>query len=84
MSLPYRSISLCAALLSALFNLACALRILLFWRALRWDFSGVDTDTFPGSVDALHLLWGLLTLYFASAATASIIGFIGIVRVCIF
>ncbi|KIP09161.1 hypothetical protein PHLGIDRAFT_29148 [Phlebiopsis gigantea 11061_1 CR5-6] len=80
MALPFRSISLCAALLSALFNLACTVRILLSWRTLRWDFSGVDTDTFPGSVDALHLLWGLLTLYFASATTASITGFIGIIR----
>lgn len=82
MALPFRSISLCAALLSALFNLACTVRIILSWRTLRWDFSGVDTDTFPGSVDALHLLWGLLTLYFASATTASITGFIGIIRVC--
>ncbi|GJE84057.1 hypothetical protein PsYK624_001320 [Phanerochaete sordida] len=79
--LGLRSISLCASLASALFNSFCALRILLSWRSLRWDFSGVDdTDSFPVNVDALHLLWGLLTLYFAAAATASTIGFVGIAR----
>lgn len=82
MAFPYRSISLCASLLSALLNIVCALRILLSWRSLRWDFSGVDdTDTLPVNIDALHLLWGLLTLYFAAAATASTIGFVGIARV---
>lgn len=83
MHYPHRSISLCASLASALFNSFCALRILLSWRSLSWDFSGVDdTDSFPVNIDALHLLWGLLTLYFAAAATASAIGFVGIARVC--
>ncbi|EKM59116.1 uncharacterized protein PHACADRAFT_249349 [Phanerochaete carnosa HHB-10118-sp] len=79
--LGLRSISLCASLASAVLNSFCALRILLSWRSLRWDFSGVDdTDSFPVNVDALHLLWGLFTLYFAAAATASTIGFVGIAR----
>ena len=79
---PYRSISLFASLASALLNVFCALRILFSWRSLRWDFSGVDdTDALPVNIDALHLLWGLLTLYFLAAGTASIIGFVGIARV---
>ena len=63
----------CAAL-----NVALAVRVLASWRSLKWD---LDSESDALRVDAVKLVWGLLALYFASAATASVIGFIGIAKV---
>ena len=59
-------------------NVALAARVLASWGSLKWD---LDSESDALRVDAVKLAWGLLVLYFASAATACIIGFIGIARV---
>ena len=62
-------------------NIALAVRVLASWRSLKWD---LDSESDALRVDAVKLVWGLLVLYFASAATACIIGFVGIARVRLF
>lgn len=56
-----------------------AIRVLCSWRSLKWD---LDNEADGFSTDPVKLAWGLLVLYFAAVTTASIIGFIGIARVC--
>ncbi|KAJ3558373.1 hypothetical protein NM688_g963 [Phlebia brevispora] len=74
MGSPLRTISLIASLGGAVLNVGLAVRVLASWRSLKWDLDG-DSDAL--TVDAM---WGLLVMYFAAATTASVIGFIGIVR----
>ncbi len=78
MRIPYRSISLAASLGGALLNVGLAVKVLASSRSLRWD---LDSEADALRVDAVKLVWGLLALYFAAAATASTIGFVGIARV---
>ncbi|THG97615.1 hypothetical protein EW026_g4410, partial [Hermanssonia centrifuga] len=77
MRIPYRSISLAASLGGALLNVGLAVKVLASSRSLRWD---LDSEADALRVDAVKLVWGLLALYFAAAATASTIGFVGIAR----
>ena len=76
----FRTISLVASFGCAALNIALAVRVLASWRSLKWD---LDSESDALRVDAVKLVWGLLALYFASAATASVIGFIGIAKVCV-
>lgn len=72
---PLRFLPLAASFLSVVLNIYCVARVLASWRSLKWDF---DSDADAMRVDAVKLVWGLLVLYFAAAATASMIGFVGI------
>lgn len=76
-----RTASLCISLLGALVNFAFAVQLLLAWRSLRWEpeseWEGSE-NSWRG--DGVKLVWGLLSAYFAAAATVCLIGCIGIVK----
>lgn len=59
-----------------------AVRLLALWGSLRWEQES-EWEGSPDSwrIDPVKLIWGLLSVYFAAAATASTVGFIGIARV---
>jgi len=77
----HRSVSLAVSLAGALFNYAFAVRLLASWRSLGWD----SDSEWEGSgdvwrIDSIKLIWGLLSAYFAAAAIACLLGFIGIAK----
>ncbi|KAJ3488704.1 hypothetical protein NLI96_g2642 [Meripilus lineatus] len=76
-----RSISLVVAFIGAVFNFVIAVRLLALWGSLRWEQES-EWEGSPDSwrIDPVKLIWGLLSVYFAAAATASTVGFIGIAR----
>jgi hypothetical protein len=73
-----KTVSIVAAFASAVLNLLCAVRVIASAGSLKWD---LESEGDSLNVDATKLLWFLLAIYFAAAATASVIGFIGIARV---
>jgi hypothetical protein len=77
-----RTASLCISLVGALVNFAFAVQLLSAWRSLRWEpeseWEGSE-NSWRG--DGVKLVWGLLSTYFAVAATVCLIGFVGIVKV---
>ncbi|KAI0092022.1 hypothetical protein BDY19DRAFT_990770 [Irpex rosettiformis] len=74
---PFRTVSIFAAFISAVLNVFCAARVIAFGGSLKWDF---ESEGDALNVDAVKFIWFLLVIYFAAAATASVIGFIGIAR----
>ncbi|EMD40871.1 hypothetical protein CERSUDRAFT_111451 [Gelatoporia subvermispora B] len=77
----HRSISLVASIAGALFNYAFAVRLLASWRSLGWDSeSEWEGSGDAWAVDSIKLIWGLLSAYFAAAAIACFLGFIGIAK----
>lgn len=85
MSKPLRSVSLAAALTSALFNSIVAVRLLASWRVLGWESeSEWEASSDVWRVDSLKLIWGLVSAYFASAALASLAGAVGLAKVRLF
>ncbi|KAI0683704.1 hypothetical protein BC835DRAFT_1423071 [Cytidiella melzeri] len=70
---PLRTVSIVASLSSAVVNVLCAVRVITSGRSLKWDF---DSEGDALDLDAVKLVWFLLAIYFAAAATASTIGFI--------
>jgi hypothetical protein len=76
-----RTASLAISLLGALVNFTFALQLLFAWRSLKWEpeseWEGSE-NSWRG--DGVKLVWGLLSAYFAAAATVCIIGFTGIVK----
>jgi len=76
-----RTASLCASVLGALFNFAIAVQLLSAWRSLKWE----PESEWEGSANSwrgggVQLVWGLLSGYFAAAATVCLVGFIGIIK----
>jgi len=76
-----RTASLAISVLGALINFAIAVQLLSAWRSLKWE----PESEWEGSenswrADGVKLVWGLLSGYFAAAATVCFIGFIGIVK----
>ncbi|OCH90965.1 hypothetical protein OBBRIDRAFT_559164 [Obba rivulosa] len=77
----HRSVSLATSLAGALFNYAFAVRLLASWRSLGWDSeSEWEGSGDAWAVDSVKLIWGLLSAYFAAAAIACFLGFIGIAK----
>lgn len=79
-----RSASLCITLFGTLANTAIAVQLLSAWQQLKWgevesEWAG---DSWPQVVDGVKVMWALLSLYFASAASVCAIGLVGIIRVC--
>jgi len=76
-----RTASLSVSLVGALVNFAFAVQLLSAWRSLRWEpeseWEGSE-NSWRG--DGVKLVWGLLSAYFAVAATVCLIGFVGIVK----
>jgi len=76
-----RSVSVAASLAGALFNFIFAVRLLALWRSLGWE----SETEWEGSgdvwrVDSVKIIWGLLSTYFAAAALACFVGFVGLTK----
>jgi hypothetical protein len=81
---PYwsRTASLIISLLGAIFNFTFAIQVLALWRNLKWEpESEWEGAADRWRVDGVKLAWGLLSAYFAAAATASLVGFYGFIKV---
>lgn len=77
-----RSVSLAISFLGALFNFAFAVQLLSAWRSLKWEKeSEWEGSENPWTRDGVQLVWGLLSAYFAVAATVCVAGFVGIAKV---
>ncbi|KAI0702914.1 hypothetical protein BC835DRAFT_1404264 [Cytidiella melzeri] len=74
---PLRTVSIVASLSSAVVNVLCAVRVIASGGSLKWDF---DSEGDALDLDAVKLVWFLLAIYLAAAATASTIGFIGVAK----
>ena len=73
---------LVTSFLGALLNTALAVQLFALWRSLKWDSeSEWEGSLDPWTVNTLGLLGGLSAAYFVTAAVASAIGFVGIVKV---
>jgi hypothetical protein len=82
MSLYNRSASLAITLLGAAFNLALTIQVLALWRSLKWEpESEWEASGDNWKVDGVKVIWGLVSAYFACAATVCTIGLVGILKV---
>jgi len=80
-SKSHRTTSLVISLLGAVFNLALATQVLSLWKSIKWE----PESEWEGAVDVwkthgVKLVWGLVAAYFAAAATACLVGFLGIIK----
>lgn len=72
-----RSASFVITLFGTFSNFAVTVQLLALWRPLfEWEAAG---DTYR--VGGIKLVWGLLSAYFALAASVCTLGFIGVVKV---
>lgn len=81
---PARSIALFISISGSVVNLLLAFKFNTLWSSLK---TAEQESEWEGSLDSwsgesLTLLWGLLSCYFAAEAASSLVGFVGIVRVC--
>ena len=80
-----RSLSLAGSFIGAVCNLAFALKLLALSRSLIWE--GESESEWEGSfdlwaaADSVRIVWALLFAYFATAAAACFVGFVGIAKV---
>jgi hypothetical protein len=80
-----RSASLAITLLGAVSNFALTIQVVALWRSLKWEpESEWEASGDNWKVDGVKIIWGLVSGYFACAATVSAVGFIGIIKVNFF
>jgi len=76
-----RSASFVITLFATIINSAVAIQVLSSWRSLKWEReSEWDSAGDTWRFDSVKIIWGLLSIYFAVAATVSSVGFIGVVK----
>ncbi len=78
-----RTASIAITLFGTLTNTAIAVQVLTAWRQLKWgdvesEWAG---DNWFQVVDGVKVMWALLSLYFASAASVCALGLVGIIMV---
>jgi hypothetical protein len=77
-----RSASLAITLLGAVSNFALTIQVVALWRSLKWEpESEWEASGDNWKVDGVKIIWGLVSGYFACAATVSTVGLIGIIKV---
>src|ERR1700722_51802 len=77
-----RATSLAISLLGAIFNVAVAAHLLTFWKTLKREpDSEWESSVNVWKIDGIKLAWALLFTYFVAGPTASLIVFLGIVKV---
>lgn len=82
---PQRATTLVLTGLAALANAALAIHLISYSRSLRWDSQDAEWESSydPISIrlDAVKLVWAILSIHFSLAALACIIGFFGALKV---
>ena len=77
-----RTVSLIISVLGALANIILAVQLVSLWRSFKWDTESEWEGTADHwTTDGIKLVVSLSVAYFAIAAVASIVGFIGIIKV---
>lgn len=77
-----RSAALGITLFGAVSNFAFTIQVLALWRSLKWEpESEWEASGDDWKVDGVKVIWGLVSGYFACAATVCIIGILGILKV---
>ena len=77
-----RTVSLIISVLGTLANIILAIQLVSLWRSFKWDTESEWEGTAdPWTTDGIKLVVSLSVAYFAIAAVASIVGFIGIIKV---
>ncbi|KAF8239000.1 hypothetical protein L208DRAFT_173834 [Tricholoma matsutake] len=78
---PSRSAALGITLFGAVSNFAFTIQVLALWRSLKWEpESEWEASGDDWKVDGVKVIWGLVSGYFACAATVCIIGILGILK----
>ncbi|KAF5388404.1 hypothetical protein D9615_000652 [Tricholomella constricta] len=76
-----RSASLAVTVFGAISNFAIAVQVIAAWRSLKWEpESDWEASGDSWRVDGVKVIWGLLSAYFASAASVCVVGFMGIIK----
>ncbi|KAI0268216.1 hypothetical protein BC834DRAFT_821407 [Gloeopeniophorella convolvens] len=76
-----RTLSLVASFFGASVNLILAINLFTLWRSLKWDTeSEWEGSVDPWTVNSVGLVGGLSAAYLVTAAVASTVGFVGIVK----
>ena len=68
--------------ISAITNAAVAIQVLISWYTFKWESeSEWESSGDNWQLNGLKLIWALLLVYFSSAASVCVIGFVGILKV---
>ncbi|KAF8530903.1 hypothetical protein JB92DRAFT_3081075 [Gautieria morchelliformis] len=75
-----RTATLALAFCGTFLNLAAALRLLSLWKSLRWESDSEWEASEKYRLDAVRIVWCLLSAYFSVAAAACLVGLVGVVK----
>jgi len=82
MSRYNRSASTLITLFGAIANSVLTIQVLAAWRSIKWEpDSEWESSEQKWQLTSVKIIWGLLSIYFASAASVCAIGFHGVVKV---
>jgi len=77
-----RSASTLITLFGAITNSVLTIQVLAAWRSIKWEpESEWESSEQKWQLTGVKIIWGLLSIYFASAASVCAIGFHGVVKV---
>jgi len=76
-----RTASTLITIFGAITNVAVTIQVLAAWRTFKWEpESEWESSGDKWQLDGLKLIWALLLVYFASAASVCIVGLVGILK----
>jgi hypothetical protein len=77
-----RTASTLITLFGAVTNSVLTIQVLAAWRSIKWEpESEWESSGYKWQLTSVKVIWGLLAIYFASAASVCAIGLHGIVKV---
>ena len=77
-----RSASTLITLFGAITNAVLTIQVLSAWRSIKWEpESEWELSEQKWQLTSVKIIWGLLSIYFASAASVCAVGFHGVVKV---
>jgi len=77
-----RSASTLITLFGAITNSVLTIQVLSAWRSIKWEpESEWELSEQKWQLTSVKIIWGLLSIYFASAASVCAVGFYGVVKV---
>lgn len=77
-----RTASALITLFGAITNSILTIQVLAAWRSIKWEpESEWESSEQKWQLTSIKIIWGLLSIYFASAASVCAVGFHGVVKV---